>query len=69
MAIRYPSIARISTRCCEIEDVEGVKRTAPPLQPTQMDAQGQMGVRFVAHGILFNVIEAIFKFPSYSGDI
>ena len=58
-----------STRCCEIEDVEGVKRIAPPLQPTQMDAQGHPWVRFVAYGILFNVIEAIFEFPFHSGDI
>ena len=57
------------TRCCLIEDVEGVKRIAPPLQPTQMGAQGHLGARFVAYGILFNLIEAILEFPFHSGDI
>jgi len=59
----------ITTRCCEIEDVEAMKRIAPPLQPTQLDAQGYLGVRFVAYDILFNVIEAIFEFHFHSGDI
>ena len=60
-----------STRCCEIEDVEGegVKRIAPPLQPTQMGVQGHLGARFVAYGILFNLIEAILEFPFHSEDI
>ena len=40
-----------------------MKRIAPPLlQLTQLDAKGHLGVRFVAYGILFNVIEAIFNF-------
>ena len=52
-----------STRCCEIEDAEGVKRIAPPLQPTQVIAQDYSWVRFVAHDILFNLVEAIFEFP------
>ena len=43
--------------------------STPPLQPTQMDAQGHPRARFVAYGILFNVIEAIFEFPFHSGDI
>ena len=31
------------TRCCELEDVEGGKRTAPPLKPKGMDAQSHLG--------------------------
>ena len=59
-----------STRCCLIEDVEGVKRIAPPpLQPTHMGGQGHLGARFAAYGILFNLIEAILEFPFHSGDI
>ena len=53
----------MNTDDCEIQDVEGVKRIAPPSQPTQINAQGHTGVRFVAHDILFNLIEAIFEFP------
>jgi len=34
-----------------------------------MDAQDHPRVQFVADGILFNVIEAIFEFPFHSGDI
>ena len=40
-----------------------MKRIAPPLlQLTQFDAKGHLGVRFVAYGILYNVIEVIFNF-------
>ena len=34
-----------------------------------MDAQGHPRARFVAYGILFNVIEAIFEFPFGLRDI
>ena len=57
---------RMITEGCEIEDVEGVKRIAPPLEPRGINAQVRSWVRFVAYGILFNVIEAIFQFPPQS---
>ena len=58
-----------STYDSRIQDVEGVNLWQPPLQPRRIKLHTWFGMQIVTDVILFNVIEAIFKFPSQSIDI